>query len=226
MANDESSEASISLQDQRVFGAGLKRKQVNFVPSSTISTLNNLPQTKEPRRGLYQSLLPPRSPARLDQQVGDPQTQVPAVGSSSSGAIFCQICNLPFEGTFNSERAHEASIAHQVCLAHSLPPSHIDRSRPGLKYLSGYGWDPDSRLGLGVSGTGILAPLKAKSKNDTLGIGFKIGKQTKLKKREAPSLLNAKQVRKLDDSEKRKRLRLQESFYGNEDVDKYLNSNI
>ena len=53
----------------------------------------------------------------------------------------------------------DLSTVHQICLQHSYPPSHLDRNHQGLRYLSYHGWDPDSRLGLGLSGKGIKAPV-------------------------------------------------------------------
>ena len=138
----------------------------------------------------------------------------------------CSICNLPRnargEATSPAPTNHESTIAHMVCLTHSNPPSHLDRTRKGLKYLSSYGWDPDSRQGLGATGEGIRAPIKAQAKNDTVGLGVKMMMKkkappdTKLKK------LDAKQVRKKDIEDRRKRERLQETFYGNDDVERYF----
>lgn len=108
-----------------------------------------------------------------------------------------------------------------VCLKHSHPPPDFDRTRPGLKYLSSYGWDPDSRLGLGASGEGIRAPIKVKIKNDTLGLGIELqdGVKAQIKKKES---LNAKQARRKDSENKKKGEKLQELFYGNDDLQKYL----
>ena len=96
---------------------------------------------------------------------------------------FCEICNFPINpqaATASTAIAnHESTIAHMVCLAHSHPPSHLDRTRQGFKYLSAYGWDPDSRQGLGVTGEGIRAPVKAKMKNDTVGLGVKVKRNKK-----------------------------------------------
>ena len=109
-----------------------------------------------------------------------------------------------------------------VCLTHSYPPSHLDRSRQGLKYLSSYGWDPDSRQGLGITGEGIRAPIKAKFKNDTVGLGVRIKGYKKAPRTTAVERKDAKQVRRMDMKERRTRERLQEMFYGSDDVEKYL----
>ena len=121
-----------------------------------------------------------------------------------------------------SAQSHEASIAHMVCLKHSFPPSNLDRNRSGLRYLSAYGWDPDSRLGLGASSEGIRAPIKVKMKNDTVGLGVHSKHDLKVQGRERS--LDAKQTRLRDLENKKKRAILQEIFYGNEDVERFLYS--
>ena len=138
---------------------------------------------------------------------------------------FCEVCNLPIDPqacpASTAIANHESTIAHMVGLTHSHPPSHLDRSRQGFKYLSAYGWDPDSRRGLGATGEGIRAPVKAKMKNDTVGIGVKV---KRYKKYLDPKVerMDAKQVRKKDTDERRKWERLHEMFYRNDDVEKYL----
>ena len=142
----------------------------------------------------------------------------------SKGTI-CRICNLPLDGPPEPLRSgpspHETSIAHMVCLKHSDPPSDIDRTRLGLKYLSSYGWDPDSRRGLGSCGRGIRAPIKAKIKNDTVGLGvhFQEGIRSQGKKELS---LNAKQARMQDSKNKQKREHLQELFYGKDNLNRIL----
>ena len=138
---------------------------------------------------------------------------------------FCAICHLPIDARGGAASTafsrHESTISHMVCLTHSYPPSHLDRSRQGFKYLSSYGWDPDSRQGLGATGEGIRAPIKAKLKNDTVGLGVKTKGN---KKAEDPRVekLNAKQVRRKGAEDSKRRERLQEMFYMNGDVQQYL----
>lgn len=44
-----------------------------------------------------------------------------------------------------------------------------------MRYLSSYGWDPDSRLGLGATGReGIREPVRTRPKNDTVGLGMNL----------------------------------------------------
>lgn len=236
MENDE--EYLVPLQDQRVFGAGVKRKRVPFVPARTdappISTSS--PSSKIGDRYLSVVL------QNTDLAKGDiipngfsPEyVEATAKGRMGAGSaqdsterVLCEICRLPMEYTdrpmISSSRPHEASLAHQVCLAHSYPPSHLDRTRKGLQYLSSYGWDPDSRLGLGIAGEGIRVPIKAKSKNNTMGLGAGKFLQTQ-KHAEKKQKLDAKQVRQNEQESRRKRERLQELFYRNDDVEKYLGS--
>ncbi|RMJ21906.1 G-patch domain protein, partial [Aspergillus sp. HF37] len=184
----------LPLEDQRVFGAGIRRKRVPFVRSSehelntTTSTSTTAPQTPDAGTSIaskYLSIVLPKdarpqttTPSQQEQE--HKQTRSASAPPSST----CEVCNLPIppasgpppeegEGRSNDQvqpqgRRHEASLAHQLCLAHSHPPSHLDRSRPGLRYLSAYGWDPDRRVGLGVPGReGIREPVKGRMKADT-----------------------------------------------------------
>ena len=117
---------------------------------------------------------------------------------------------------------HEASLAHQVCLIPSYPPSHLDRNRKGLAYLSAYGWDPDSRLGLGATGHGIRFPIKTKRKDDKMGIGMVLPKEGDRRKKEKVEKLDAGKIRKLHEKDKKKGEKLRETFYRNDDMARYL----
>lgn len=229
---DEEDKYLIPLQDQRIFGAGIKGKRVHFIPPTTDYPTDPSKPSKPSKAGdRYLSIVLPTSRPDLEQnaftgqkiEVVDPRTP-----STTDGPL-CQICNLPISpyaiNMTSSLRAHEASLAHQVCLTHSHPPSHLDRNRQGLKYLSSYGWDPDSRLGLGASGHGIRVPIKPRAKNDTVGLGAtplpedKRDNRRLIKKEEK---LDAKKVRKREAEIKQKRNTLQELFYGDEDLERYL----
>ncbi|KAL1955524.1 hypothetical protein VTO42DRAFT_8478 [Malbranchea cinnamomea] len=233
MSNDDD-DYFLPLEDQRVFGAGIRRKRIAFVPSSesnlqttsSISapaTTSTTPSPGELVAGKYLSIV-------LSSRASSDTTSITAPKSSSTSekpTVTCDICNLPLpvgngEGDKKARHSHESSLAHQVCLPHSQPPSAIDRTRKGYKYLSAYGWDPDSRKGLGVDGQGITTPLKAKIKSDTTGLGVKVpeGGSKVSKKREVK--LNAKQVRKMEAEKRRKQEKLREMFYRPEDVQKYL----
>ncbi|KAF7131192.1 hypothetical protein CNMCM5793_004242 [Aspergillus hiratsukae] len=254
MSHNDDEDYFLPLEDQRVFGAGIRRKRVQFVRSSehelntttsTTTTTTTTPQSTS--SGLspadkYLSIVLPK-----DQQVSKPAaTHETASAPPSPSAVLapvqlCEVCNLPLDGeTPDTDdkgltRPHEASLAHQLCLSHSHPPSHLDRTRHGLRYLSAYGWDPDSRLGLGAPGReGIREPLKGRLKADTVGLGAEVEVESsaKGKKRVAGAAataaparvqrLNAKQVRRGHFDAKRRAEKLRQMFYQNDDVQRYL----
>lgn len=92
----------------------------------------------------------------------------------------------------------------------------------GLNVLQTQGWDPDSRKGLGVEQQGMQYPIKAKPKNDTLGIGVQVPKNLPVKKKEKVQTYDAKKVRKMAMEDKKRHERLRRQFYGNPDVERYL----
>jgi G-patch domain len=245
MSDDDAYE--IPLQDQRVFGAGIKRERVKFVPSATSSTIpisngtshNSvsdfylklvLPSKDESSKQDSPAAGSPSKPANSSKGLQKPQPELSELQT-------CEICHLPlttildWQPAENSSegmdmlakpRPHEASLAHQVCLTHSHPPSHLDRNRKGLAYLSSYGWDPDARVGLGALGQGIQYPIKPKLKDDKLGIGAVLPKDADRRKKEKVEKLDAGKVRKLHEKDKKKAERLREMFYRNDDVERYL----
>ncbi|MCJ1404039.1 hypothetical protein MMC11_007263 [Xylographa trunciseda] len=228
MLNEE--EYLVPLQDQRVFGAGIKRKRVNFIPAGSTPTVQRISPLSETAAEKYLSIV------LKDTSSNAFESDVQATPSSSSASTLspeepqlqlCDICNLPVQLELenpSTSRPHEASIAHQVCLTHSHPPSHIDRTRSGLKYLSFYGWDPDSRLGLGTAGAGIRTPIKAKLKKDTAGLGTDGKVKTQVAVRQLEKL-DAGKVRKEEERRRMKAERLREKFYRNDDVERYLAGN-
>ncbi|KAE8450446.1 hypothetical protein EG329_006521 [Mollisiaceae sp. DMI_Dod_QoI] len=241
MSDDDTYE--VPLQDQRVFGAGIKRKRVKFVPS-TESSSSLAPPTRLPSKSvsdLYLRLvLPGDESSRPNISASTDDASPPSVNAGKESeepteeVVVCEICKLPLpsgnldlisissSGQPSKSRPHEASLAHQVCLTHSHPPSHLDRNRKGLTYLSAYGWDPDSRRGLGPEGEGIKFPIKTKPKDDKLGIGVVLPKEGDRRKKEKPERLDAGKVRKLQEKDKKKAERLREMFYRNDDVERYL----
>lgn len=218
----------VPLQDQRVFGAGIKRKRVNFIPAASTSTVQCIPSRTDTAAEKYLSIVFKDSPSRAAIAMDVHAT----VSSSSASTLsivepqpqFCDICHLRVQLDMRdpiNSRPHEASIAHQVCLTHSHPPSHIDRTRPGLKYLSYYGWDPDGRLGLGTAGDGIRTPIKTKPKNDTKGLGT----DAQAKPQVSATMMEKLDAGKVREEERRRKVeaeRLREMFYRNDDVEKYL----
>jgi G-patch domain len=265
----------IPLEDQRVFGAGLKKKRVRFVRSTSesggilVSTT-----TKESSSGADKPLLPsaaerylsivlpdeakrPTSQSKTDGDRTAATTTTGLEGSSNTLSVLpsraaeqsqqlhtpddqlqlCEVCNFPIDSSSStsivsashegplstSVKVHEASIAHQVCLSHSNPPSHLDRTRHGLRYLAAYGWDPDSRLGLGTPGReGIREPLKQKIKNDTVGLGMKIEARIAKRKVVKEQKLNARQVRRRELEMKKKDDKLRELFYRSDNIQRHL----
>jgi hypothetical protein len=97
--------------------------------------------------------------------------------------------------------------------------------------LTTYGWDPDSRKGLGMRQEGIRIPIKPKEKKDTTGLREAEDDNQAPKKRKttAPKddkvvKLNAKQVRVKEMEAKKKAEKLRRTFYG-QDLEKYLGPN-
>ncbi|KAK1522163.1 G-patch domain-containing protein [Colletotrichum costaricense] len=226
---DYEEEEDVPLQHRRPFGAGISRKPIQFVKASdpNLSTTQAANKTKSGASvgDFYLSLV-----------LGD-KKQAEAEKPSPAAGQVCAVCELPVDKddgvrevgndnnkpTTSRQKQHESSIAHQVCLTHSHPPSALDRSRMGLTYLSSHGWDPDSRKGLGAEEQGMQYPLKTRPKEDKYGLGLKIPKgiQGRIEKKK-PQMLDAKQCRKKADEDKRKAERLREMFYASEDIDKYL----
>lgn len=229
---DDDDDYYVPLVDQRVFGAGIKRKRIAFVPSTTEqSSTTKASSTAKNAGARYLSIVLKKEPspeASADENVQtdlnqeDPKTIPP----------LCPVCGQAVFEADGEDKPHELSIAHQICLDHSHPPSHLDRSHVGLKYLQDYGWNPDARTGLGARSEGIRIPIKAKEKNDSAGLGMghdgeenadgaKARKKTKSE--EAVVKLNAKQVRKMEKEKSKHAERLRSSVYG-PDLSQYLGS--
>lgn len=211
----------IPLQHQRPFGSGLRCKHITFVPASSGKLVSPDQSTSSAQS---------RSVADLYLDIVLPE-DTRSQKTETALAQVCEVCQLPLNEVPSNaaqnkphQRHHETSIAHQVCITHSHPPSSIDRSRMGLAVLSARGWDPDSRTGLGATQQGIQFPIKATPKDDKLGIGVKVPKNLEVKKKEKPKTLDAGKVRKMAKEDKKRREKLQRQFYGNSDIEKYLGS--
>ena len=226
MSNQETSSPG---EHKQSFRAGLTKKTIHFVPAAFARTQAKklTPQTSPISPGDRYLKIVFENGVSLGN-LSSTSAEVEKIATEQQldlEGAFCEICNLPIDhqaGAASTAIAnHESTIAHMICLTHSHPPSNLDRSRQGFKYLSAYGWDPDSRQGLGATGEGIRAPVKAKIKNDTVGLGVKFKRS---KKHLDPKVerMNAKQVRKKDTEDRRRWERLQEVFYGNGDTEKYL----
>ena len=222
----------IPLVDQRVFGAGIKRKRVAFVPAASPSDSAVTSATASSNGGSrYLSIVMQKKTEETKAYTADEHSRSEI--SKSSATPRCEVCGHAIEAG-NDNVAHKASIAHQLCEVHSHPPSHLDRSRAGLKYLQEYGWDPDSRRGLGARQEGIAVPVKAKEKYDTAGLGL-LGQDldedllVKQKGKHKPDgkqaiKLNAKEVRRIEEEKSKRTEKLRRSVYG-DDLSQYLGPN-
>ncbi|TKA25190.1 hypothetical protein B0A50_05888 [Salinomyces thailandicus] len=228
-------EYEIPLRDQRYFGAGIKRKRIQFVPSATIEpTTNSLPTT--PRASAADrylsvvlgkpkhSKLSEERPASATPQDTTSEIQTchfhrdASSQSDNESSTTCDVCKHPVAKAQAAH--HESTLTHQICLSHSHPPSHIDRTRKGLSVLESQGWDPDSRLGLGAQGSeGRLYPVRAKDNKERAGLGARF---EKVKPIEKATKLDAGKVRLREQEGKKKAERLRNAFYRDEKVEKYL----
>lgn len=231
----------IPLRDQRFFGAGIKRKRIQFVPSTAEATspTTSLPRTSSTSvADRYLSIVLKKQKAERPSSVPPPAEQDLTLGAyskrlarqadagvadntaeeNSALTARCNICKLPL-CTADATR-HESSIAHQICLEHTQPPSHIDRTRKGLAVLENRGWDPDSRLGLGATGgEGRLYPVRATENPNRAGLGVRFDK---VKAVEKPAKLDAGKARLVEKEGKKKAERLRNAFYRSDEVERYL----
>ncbi|KAI4094334.1 MAG: hypothetical protein LQ339_007520 [Xanthoria mediterranea] len=228
MSSGDESEYVIPLKDQSVFGAGVRRKKIDFVPSKGNDQHPASASIAQGAGDRYLSIV--LKGLQSTSGTGPHNDQDSSHPPNTSNPI-CEICRLPIESKvleaeLESSKPHETSLAHQLCLEHSHPPSHLDRTRQGLRYLSSYGWDPDARLGLGATGTGIRIPIKPKPKNDTMGLGLVVAPSSPKNKVVKPAVkkLDAKKTRKAEERAKREGEKLRNMFYEREDVERYLGS--
>lgn len=228
--SEDNDEYIVPLQDQRVFGAGLTCKGIAFVPASQSDSA--LPVSNVVRPNLhagdrYLSIVLSKSASQTPEPL-DVESGTPPLDDVSSR--ICSVCKQFIGKAADgvAKNVHESSIAHQVCLEHSHPPSHLDRAHVGVRYLSGYGWDPDSRVGLGARQEGIRLPIKAKEKHDTVGLRERIDEDSISMKKAAPVKkkgklvqLDAGAIRKQEIEANKRAERLRSSFYG-PDLSHYL----
>ncbi|KAJ4153426.1 hypothetical protein LMH87_009912 [Akanthomyces muscarius] len=237
--SDHEEHDEIPLHHKRAFGAGLKRKKVEFVraqdPDDYISALPSTRRTSSVVGDLYASIVLGSSnsstPSRADTANTDAENGGRAESTSGhpspqQPASVCPICSLAITTTVE---AHEASLAHQVSLEHSHPPSALDRSRMGLRALASQGWDPDARVGLGrAGGEGTRYPIRVTPKEDVLGVGATLPERTEEEKKaeaaakEARRQLTAKERKARAKEERDKAARFQAEIYGRQDLDRFL----
>ena len=221
-------ECYVPLVDQQVFGACVKRKKIAFVPATQAHV--SAPQERSTRRSLADRYLSIVLPKDISSSEATP-SRIAEIGErAGSESPLCSVCKQPMSASEDKVaiNAHESSIAHQVCLTHSHPPSHLDRNHVGLRYLKGYGWEPDSRLGLGARQDGVRIPIKAKAKHDTAGLrevedeeDMQVKSRSVKMKEQPVRLLDAGKVRKQEQAAKKRAERLRATFYGN-DLSQYL----
>lgn len=237
MAHLEDDEYDVPLRDQRYFGAGIKRKRVQFVPStSTESKAPSLPATpSSSAASRYLEIVlkggkgstSVESHASTAEARGAHDAVSQPIDDDVTGeeeAIADPVCGICNRAIQQDERStsHDSSITHQICLQHSYPPSYLDRRRKGLQVLSSQGWDPDGRRGLGVSGEGILHPIKARENPEKAGLGLTPEDLAKKRVKEKPVKLDAGKVRAMESERRKKGEKLRDAFYRSEDVEKYL----
>ncbi|KAK3070486.1 hypothetical protein LTR53_010385 [Teratosphaeriaceae sp. CCFEE 6253] len=232
MAEAQDDEYEIPLRDQRVFGAGIKRKRIQFVASTATNTgtpsLPVAPHASASTRYLNIVLKSSTSSDPIPTTDEEARITTDEAGASTSmppPTRTCDICHRPLSPTAPAASLpHESSMAHQICLPHSHPPSHVDRTLKSLAILQTSGWDPDSRLGLGaVGGEGRLYPIKARENPQRTGLGAKVDA---VKVVERPVKLDAGKVRALEKEGRGKAERLRNAFYRSEEVEKYLSQGV
>ena len=228
MSASDDEEYTIPLQDERAFGAGIKRKRVQFVRSSDSTTTTDAPTTSSgpSASDFYLNLVLPKEETKASERGQDVATsddtdekelsqersgvrskdndsKTGATLQDSSQALICGTCRIPID-TSSSTTPHQALLAHQLSLPHSHPPSSLSRSHPGLRILQSQGWDPDSRLGLGATGGGIRFPIKAKEKGDKMGVGATIPQPRKGDAEVSRAVQEARIKKRKEDERKKK----------------------
>ncbi len=206
---DDADVSTLPFVEHPAFGRGLWKQPIHFVPAA--APPHTLPASaKVGGRSIAEKYLAIVFPNGL------PQPEAAAHPS-------CGICGAPVEKS--TDRAHYLSPVHQAALPRAPIPSAIDRSRMGLKYLERHGFDVDARVGLGVSGQGMLFPIVPKEKRGRLGLGVeekKVGREKGDGLVPKGARLDAGKVRKLAAVQKKKHEELHQMFYGEEKVQRYL----
>ncbi|KAB8364839.1 hypothetical protein FH972_024702 [Carpinus fangiana] len=226
---DEIEEISnVPLQHQRTFGAGLKRKRINFVPEASPSDLKATRDDSAYISDMYLSIVLPREGGNSSAPPSTTARPAPTlpeqeISPPSEEEELCPVCKTALHQKGRSG-PHEASLPHQLALKHSFPPSSLDRNRKGLTVMESYGWDPDSRLGLGAQSEGRLYPVSAKSREDNRGVGAV--KQKQSDRSTATAKLDAGALKTKSRDDKRKEKKLHDLFYGKDEVNEYMGINI
>ncbi|KAF4509173.1 hypothetical protein G6O67_005462 [Ophiocordyceps sinensis] len=217
---DDDDDNDVPLHHKKPFGAGLKRKRIEFVRATEADKgISVATTTKDLGRAVgdvYASIV---LGGRKSASAPSSRRESPAPSTDTQPET-CAVCSLPMT---TSVRQHVASLAHQVSLAHSHPPSALDRSRMGLRTLQSQGWDPDARRGLGLGGEGVRFPVKSSGKDDKLGIGATVPEPcSRPEAQRAVRKLTAKEIKAEAARERQRAERLQAELYGRVDVERYL----
>ncbi|PHH77113.1 hypothetical protein CDD82_3660 [Ophiocordyceps australis] len=235
---------NVPLHYKKPFGAGLKRTRVEFVratelqDSAATSTFSSQTEQEKGRlvAEIYASIvLRDGTNSRETEEQSRRDKCLDEQDKASEWT--CAVCSASVSAS-TSQRDHESSLAHQVSLAHSHPPSALDRSRMGLRTLQAQGWDPDARQGLGQHGQGLRFPVRATAKQDGLGVGAAAALAEAAQRRERKSAnrikrgdksteatgpnMTAKQRRAEAERQRRKAERLGAEIFGSIDVERYL----
>ena len=211
--SDDADISTIPFVDQPAYGRRLWQKPIHFVPAASQAPAVPAPSSKVDGRSFAEQYLAIVFPN------GAPPPK-------SNAHPTCGICGAPV--TEADDRLHHLSPVHQAALPEIHTPSGIDRTRLGLKVLQKHGFDVDARMGLGVRGQGMLFPIVPKEKKDKLGLGVdrRAVERERRQRREGvvPKgvSLDAGQVRKLERLQRKKHERLQDMFYGDDRVERYL----
>lgn len=223
------------LHRHRAFGAGIKRKRIDFVPQSNpaeVATTSTTPKqgagdlylsivlSKKPRGGGQPEAaqLIENSHAKDEEKADKPSIVDLRESSGERTSVICSTCNRPITTSISQ---HETTLHHQLSLPHSHPPSSIDRTSRGLGYLSSYGWDPDARLGLGVAGSGRLHPVRATDRSDKDKLGLGATQKTVLKAIKEKKL-DAVETKKKEEEIKARAARLRQLVFNSDEVNKHL----
>ncbi|KAG9254272.1 uncharacterized protein F5Z01DRAFT_622174 [Emericellopsis atlantica] len=212
---DDYDHDELPLHRKRAFGSGLKRQRVEFVRATEEDETSASAQiTREKGTAvsdLYASVV--MTSGSGTQTAGkDPAGNK----AEKDTTLICETCGLEIKG---DQKTHEQSLAHQVSLQHSHPPSHLDRSRMGLQTLRSQGWDPDARVGLGSQGEGRRFPIKVALKEDTLGVGAVV---PTVEKKEKEVKLTNKELKREVKREKERTKRMEREMFGRTDVEQIL----
>ena len=238
------------LHRLRPFGAGIKRKRIEFVPqSSATESALTAPATKASLSDLYLSIVLPKkkhavavqedveatkdkSDRRLDHaaevNIAPIQALLPTEedlappSPAAEPRLSSTTCPDCNQPIDPSDPTpHSTTLHHQLSLPHSHPPSALNRTSMGYTYLSSYGFDVDARLGLGASGSGRLHPVRASNRADKDKLGIGATKEEKAERIRREGL-DAGGVRKEEESKKKREQRMRDLVYGSDEVNKYL----